>query len=236
LARIPLNYPGKCIKCGREIPAGEVAFWEKDKGVWHLDCNKTKSQKRNASQFDREARKVVLRVLLLGATIAIVGLVVLYSHTPYSMSGVIITLIGIALSELRLYWRWVKWDKRARPYREARHQMYPYNPYSGVACWNCHMLVREPPLMYSFQRYVKPTWKKFDGRWKAFCSYCGTNVTKELVEAKYGHPYRGTIWPKFYKTASVFSTTKVCPNCGKDNYKKLQNCEACGAPMATNTN
>jgi len=35
-----LKYDGKCIKCGRMISAGEEAYWEKDKGVWHLDCDK----------------------------------------------------------------------------------------------------------------------------------------------------------------------------------------------------
>jgi hypothetical protein len=35
---VPLKYEGKCIKCGRTIPAGETAYWEKDRGVWHIDC------------------------------------------------------------------------------------------------------------------------------------------------------------------------------------------------------
>jgi ribosomal protein S27AE len=183
----------------------------------------------NAPQRDKEARKVVLRVLLLGAAIAVAGLVVL----AYSMrAGIIITIfgIGVTLFELRSYRRWVKWDKRARPYREVAHQMYPYDPYPNVTCWNCGKLVRQPA--YGFRRYVKPTWKKFDGRWKAFCSSCGANVTKEAVEAKYGNPYKGTIWPKFYKHVSVFSNTRTCPNCGKENHGRLQNCERCGAPMA----
>jgi hypothetical protein len=38
LRKISLKYSGKCVKCGREIPAGEVAFWEKDGGIWHLNC------------------------------------------------------------------------------------------------------------------------------------------------------------------------------------------------------
>ena len=43
MKKITLKYDGKCIKCGRTIPAGEEAYWEKDKGVWHLyppDCGK----------------------------------------------------------------------------------------------------------------------------------------------------------------------------------------------------
>jgi len=40
LKKISLKYDGKCIKCGRMISAGEEAYWEKDKGVWHLDCDK----------------------------------------------------------------------------------------------------------------------------------------------------------------------------------------------------
>jgi len=34
-----LKYDGRCIKCGRMISAGEEAYWEKDKGVWHVDCD-----------------------------------------------------------------------------------------------------------------------------------------------------------------------------------------------------
>jgi len=40
LKKIVLKYDGKCINCGRTISAGEEAYWEKDKGVWHLDCDK----------------------------------------------------------------------------------------------------------------------------------------------------------------------------------------------------
>jgi len=35
-----LKYEGRCIKCGRMISAGEEAYWEKDKGVWHVDCDR----------------------------------------------------------------------------------------------------------------------------------------------------------------------------------------------------
>jgi len=38
LRKISLKYEGRCVKCGRTIPAGETAYWDKDKGVWHLEC------------------------------------------------------------------------------------------------------------------------------------------------------------------------------------------------------
>jgi predicted RNA-binding Zn-ribbon protein involved in translation (DUF1610 family) len=133
-------------------------------------------------------------------------------------------LAGIGLREYQRRHRWAKWDKKAKPYREVAHQMYPYNPYPNVTCWNCGQLVRRPsPLIY-----VKPLWKKFDGRWQAFCSNCGANVTKDVVEAKYGNLYRGKLWPKFYKQ-SFLDMNRPCPNCGKMNMKKEKTCGACGA-------
>ena len=39
MKKISLRYDGKCMKCGRTISAGEEAYWEKDKGVWHLQCD-----------------------------------------------------------------------------------------------------------------------------------------------------------------------------------------------------
>jgi hypothetical protein len=38
LRKISLKYEGRCVRCGRAIPAGETAYWEKDRGVWHIDC------------------------------------------------------------------------------------------------------------------------------------------------------------------------------------------------------
>lgn len=38
LRRISRKYEGKCVKCGHSISAGETAYWEKDRGVWHTDC------------------------------------------------------------------------------------------------------------------------------------------------------------------------------------------------------
>ena len=38
LRKISLKYAGRCGKCGQWIPAGETAFWEEGKGVWHLHC------------------------------------------------------------------------------------------------------------------------------------------------------------------------------------------------------
>jgi hypothetical protein len=43
IRKIPLKYEGRCVKCGREIPVGETAYWEKDRGVWHLDCGEAKT-------------------------------------------------------------------------------------------------------------------------------------------------------------------------------------------------
>ena len=39
LKKITLKYDGKCTKCGRTISAGKEAYWEKDEGVWHLECD-----------------------------------------------------------------------------------------------------------------------------------------------------------------------------------------------------
>jgi hypothetical protein len=44
LRKISLKYRGRCVKCNRWIPAGEVAFWEKGKGVWHVDCQTRTAQ------------------------------------------------------------------------------------------------------------------------------------------------------------------------------------------------
>ena len=184
-----------------------------------------RKQMSDAPRRDKEARRDVLRVLLGGASIAVVGVVVLavFRSSPAGFF-IIIFGIGVALSELRSYWRWVKWHKRGRPYREVRHQMYPYNPYPNATCWNCGQLARIPSPI----GYVKPLWKRFDGRWQAFCSNCGANVTKAVVEAKYGNPYRGKVWPKFYKQ-SFLDMTRPCPSCGKVNMKKEKTCSACGA-------
>lgn len=38
MKKISLKYEGRCLKCGGTIPTGQVAYWERDKGVWHLDC------------------------------------------------------------------------------------------------------------------------------------------------------------------------------------------------------
>jgi len=45
LKKIVLKYDGTCIKCSRRIPAGDEAYWEKDKGVWHLDCDERSREK-----------------------------------------------------------------------------------------------------------------------------------------------------------------------------------------------
>jgi len=49
LRKISLKYDGTCIKCGRRIPAGEDAYWERDKGVWHLDCSRREGSRISGS-------------------------------------------------------------------------------------------------------------------------------------------------------------------------------------------
>lgn len=170
------------------------------------------------------------RAYLWGAIVALVGLMLIILSDFLRGLGFILTLIGtfLILDEFRRYGRWVKWYKKARPYDESKHLMHPYDPYPNVTCWNCGKFVRKPAQAHTFDKYVKPTWTRFDGRWQAFCSNCGANVTKDLTEAKYGKPYQGSIWPKFYKQ-SFLDMTKPCPQCGKVNTKNVKTCSACGA-------
>jgi hypothetical protein len=55
LRKISLKYEARCINCGRKIPAGETAFWEAEKGVWHLECEErgadTHAQQKRAYQI-----------------------------------------------------------------------------------------------------------------------------------------------------------------------------------------
>ena len=66
-----LKYRGRCVKCKKWIEAGETAFWEEGKGVWHVDCQRStvqaiiakplshaKSIGLSRSEFLRTARKV----------------------------------------------------------------------------------------------------------------------------------------------------------------------------------
>ena len=53
MKKISLKYDGRCINCGRTISAGEEAYWEKDKGVWHLDCHER--PKREESRIQSRA-------------------------------------------------------------------------------------------------------------------------------------------------------------------------------------
>jgi len=195
----------------------------------------------DTSQMDEEAQKEKRRGYLLAGFVAVFGLFVVilslvtcmccrcFGTRTLFLVGLISAFLGfsLVLTEHRSHKRWRTWYKKARPYRESKHLMYPYNPYPNVICWNCGQLVRKPAQPHTFDRYVKPTWKKFDGRWKAFCSNCGANVTKDVTEAKYGKPYTGKIWPKFYKQ-SLLDTTRPCPNCGKLNMKNAKTCIACG--------
>jgi hypothetical protein len=57
IKRIPLKYEGRCIKCGRTIPAGETAYWEKDKGVWHVDCT-VPTRETSHKKGDRVSRNL----------------------------------------------------------------------------------------------------------------------------------------------------------------------------------
>lgn len=50
LRKISLKYEGRCVKCGRSISAGVTAYWEKDRGVWHVDCAMPHREKGHASK------------------------------------------------------------------------------------------------------------------------------------------------------------------------------------------
>ena len=42
MRKIVARYKGKCSVCGRVIEEGETVYWEKGRGIWHIDCEKTK--------------------------------------------------------------------------------------------------------------------------------------------------------------------------------------------------
>jgi len=71
LKRISLKYDGKCIKCGRTIPSGQEAYWEKDKGVWHLDCNGRDREKRGTTSKSLwiAVAAIVLLAFILGGLV-----------------------------------------------------------------------------------------------------------------------------------------------------------------------
>jgi hypothetical protein len=70
LRKISLKYEARCINCGRKIPAGETAFWEAEKGVWHIECEErgpdTHAQQKRAYQISSPRN---LYVFLGGITI-----------------------------------------------------------------------------------------------------------------------------------------------------------------------
>jgi len=69
LSKILLKYEGRCIRCGKAIPAGEKAYWEKNKGVWHLACDRV-------SHGDLESKRLwTLAVLLVIVAFMVGGLV-----------------------------------------------------------------------------------------------------------------------------------------------------------------
>ena len=111
--------------------------------------------------------------------------------------------------------------------------MYPYNPYPNAVCWNCGQLVRKPKK-HRFDMYVKPIWINIDGKWMAFCSICHANVTKEVIEDKYGRPYKGERYPEFYHETSLWQKIrgkKACVHCGYELASKAKFCEKCGEPL-----
>jgi len=71
LKRISLKYDGKCIKCGRTISSGQEAYWEKDKGVWHLDCNSHGRERRHPTSKSLwiAVAAIVLLAFILGGLV-----------------------------------------------------------------------------------------------------------------------------------------------------------------------
>lgn len=49
--KITLRYSGRCIHCGRTIPAGVEAYWQKGTGVWHIDCQLREFRSMDSSIF-----------------------------------------------------------------------------------------------------------------------------------------------------------------------------------------
>ncbi len=36
--RLNMRFPGKCMECGKPIPAGQPGLWSRGVGVMHLEC------------------------------------------------------------------------------------------------------------------------------------------------------------------------------------------------------
>ena len=66
MRRIVLKYIGTCIRCGKTIPAGETAFWEKDKGIWRLTCNKISPRDGEPKRLWAVAGVLAIVVFIIG--------------------------------------------------------------------------------------------------------------------------------------------------------------------------
>jgi hypothetical protein len=73
LRKISLIYPGKCVTCGRWIPEGETAYWEKGRGVWHVDCYEARRETTHSwsgPARSQRAKPVVIAILVVVVVLA----------------------------------------------------------------------------------------------------------------------------------------------------------------------
>lgn len=230
LKRLFLKYDGKCVKCGRWIRAGEEAYWEKGRGVWHIECSVPQSSSED-EKVHRQGYKTAGKIMLASVFFLFLALIVRVTQwvavfATISLAAFFFGIFAFS-NEFMIFHRWKRWYGKARPYAESSFLMYPYNPYPNVTCWNCGQLVRKPDPF----SYVKPKWRKVEDSWMAFCSKCNANVTKEVIEAKYGHAYTKERLPKFLHETSLFrilSRTQICANCGFETPSKSDTCANCG--------
>jgi len=218
-----------------------LAFWEKGKGIWHINCGaEVDEMVIEARREHNRSYKSLLKTSIVGISILAAGMAFGKASSSFIFKGaaILFLIIGIivisasirlALIECESFHRWKTWYGMARPYSESRHLMYPYNPHPNAVCWNCGRLIREP----SISGYIKPIWLNIDGKWMAFCSRCHANVTKEVMEDKYGKPYRGERCPEFYHETSLWQRIrgkKACTYCGYELSSAAESCERCGKP------
>lgn len=69
MSKIILKYKGRCIICAKTIPAGERAFWEKDKGVWHLTCDLVSHRDRKSRGFWAAAVALAIVAFTIGGLV-----------------------------------------------------------------------------------------------------------------------------------------------------------------------
>jgi uncharacterized protein YegP (UPF0339 family)/DNA/RNA endonuclease YhcR with UshA esterase domain len=62
---IRLKYDGRCLKCGKTIPEGTQAFWESEKGVWHIQCDPKPPSERPSARARPSNRIMALTVLFV---------------------------------------------------------------------------------------------------------------------------------------------------------------------------